>query len=71
VYESSTRRRRSSWPYGRRCLALVELRRYAQARGWQPVEYVDTGVSGSKDRRPALDQLTVDVRRHAVDAVVC
>lgn len=50
---------------------LLELRRYAEARGWQTVEYVDTGVSGSKDRRPALDQLTSDVRRHKVGTVVC
>lgn len=35
------------------------------------MEFVDHGVSGSKDRRPALDQLTADVRRHKVDAVVC
>jgi Resolvase, N terminal domain len=40
---------------------LLELRRYAEARGWQTVEYIDHAVSGSKDRRPALDQLTADV----------
>jgi DNA invertase Pin-like site-specific DNA recombinase len=50
---------------------LLELRRYAAARGWQAVEYVDEGVSGSKDRRPALDRLTADVRRHTVQCVVC
>jgi DNA invertase Pin-like site-specific DNA recombinase len=50
---------------------LLELRRYAEARGWTAVEYVDHGVSGSKDRRPALDQLTADVKRHKIDAVVC
>ena len=50
---------------------LLELRRYAEARGWEATEYVDTGVSGSKDRRPALDQLTAAVKRHQVDAVVC
>lgn len=50
---------------------LLELRRYAEARGWQTVEYVDQAVSGAKDRRPALDQLTADVRRHKVQAVVC
>lgn len=50
---------------------LLELRRYAEARCWQTVEYVDHAVSGSKDRRPALDQLTADVRRHKVGAVVC
>jgi DNA invertase Pin-like site-specific DNA recombinase len=50
---------------------LGELRRYCQARGWTAVEYVDHGVSGAKDRRPALDQLVADVRRHRVQAVVC
>src|SRR3954447_19387489 len=33
---------------------LQELRRYADARGWTATEYVDRGVSGSKDRRLAL-----------------
>lgn len=51
---------------------LPDLRRYVEARGWQLTrEYVDHGVSGSKDRRPALDELTTAVRRHEVDAVVC
>jgi DNA invertase Pin-like site-specific DNA recombinase len=50
---------------------LLELRRYAEARGWQTVEYVDHAVSGSKDRRPALDQLAADVKRHKVTAVAC
>ena len=50
---------------------LLELRRYVEARGWSSVEYVDQGVSGAKDRRPALDQLVADVRRHRVQAVVC
>jgi DNA invertase Pin-like site-specific DNA recombinase len=50
---------------------LLELRRYVAARGWSAVEYVDEGVSGAKDRRPALDQLVADVRRHRVDVVVC
>lgn len=50
---------------------LLELRRYVAARGWTAVEYVDDGVSGAKDRRPALDRLTADVKRHKVDAVVC
>jgi DNA invertase Pin-like site-specific DNA recombinase len=50
---------------------LLELRRYVEARGWTAVEYVDHGVSGAKYRRPALDQLVADVRRHKVQAVVC
>ena len=50
---------------------LIELRAYVAARGWSAVEYVDHGVSGAKDRRPALDQLVADVRRHRVRAVIC
>lgn len=50
---------------------LLELRRYATARGWtDTAEYIDHGISGAKDRRPALDQLTADVKRHAVQTVV-
>jgi DNA invertase Pin-like site-specific DNA recombinase len=50
---------------------LLELRRYIEARGWTAVEYVDIGVSGSKDRRPALDQLLADALRRRFDVVVC
>jgi DNA invertase Pin-like site-specific DNA recombinase len=49
---------------------LQELRRYAAARGWDPVEYIDRGVSGSKDRRPALDRLVADARRRRFDALI-
>jgi DNA invertase Pin-like site-specific DNA recombinase len=35
---------------------LLELRRYAEARGWTVTEYVDEGVSGAKESRPALDR---------------
>ncbi len=50
---------------------LTELRRYAELRGWRVREYVDQGVSGTKDRRPALDALVVDARRRRCDVVVC
>jgi DNA invertase Pin-like site-specific DNA recombinase len=50
---------------------LQELRRYISARGWTAVEYVDRGVSGSKDRRPALDTLLTDAKRRRFDVVVC
>jgi DNA invertase Pin-like site-specific DNA recombinase len=50
---------------------LEELRQYAAARGWTVTrEYVDTGVSGSKERRPALDELTADAQRRRFDAVL-
>ncbi|MEQ1908030.1 MAG: recombinase family protein [Vicinamibacterales bacterium] len=50
---------------------LQELRRYVEARGWTAVEYTDKGVSGSKDRRPALDQMLADAKRRRFDVVVC
>ena len=50
---------------------LAELRRYAAARGWETAEYVDHGVSGSEDRRKALDALVGDVQRRRVDVVAC
>ncbi len=49
---------------------LLELHRYVAARGWTPAEYVDQGVSGSKDRRPALDRLIADARRRRFDVLV-
>jgi DNA invertase Pin-like site-specific DNA recombinase len=40
---------------------LQEIRRYVAARGWTTVrEYVDHGVSGAKESRPALDKLVQD-----------
>jgi len=50
---------------------LAELRRYSAARNWTATEYVDRGVSGTKDRRPSLDQLVADARRRRFDVLVC
>jgi DNA invertase Pin-like site-specific DNA recombinase len=50
---------------------LLELRRYCEARGWTAAEYVDSGISGTKDRRPALDRLTTDAKRRKFDVLVC
>ena len=50
---------------------LQELRRYLEARGWTGVEYVDKGISGAKDRRPALDRLIADATRRRFDVLVC
>ncbi|HEV8363084.1 MAG TPA: recombinase family protein [Gemmatimonadaceae bacterium] len=50
---------------------LGELRRYVDARSWTAVEFVDRGVSGAKDRRPALDALIRDAKRRRFDVVVC
>ena len=49
---------------------LDALREYARARGLDVVdEYVDQGVSGSKDRRPALDEMMAKAKRRSFDAV--
>lgn len=49
----------------------IELRQFAQQRGYEVIqEYVDHGVSGTKVRRPALDQLLKDANRRKFDAVL-
>ncbi len=51
---------------------LHVLREYARARGLKVVEeFVDQGVSGSKDQRAALDRLVKDARRRRFDLVAC
>jgi DNA invertase Pin-like site-specific DNA recombinase len=48
-----------------------ELREYIQRRGWQlAAEYVDVGISGSKEKRPELDRLMGDAHRRRFDCVV-
>lgn len=50
---------------------LRELRQFAEARGWQIAgEYVDAGVSGSKDSRPELNRLMADAHHRRFE-VVC
>jgi DNA invertase Pin-like site-specific DNA recombinase len=49
---------------------LLELHRYVSARGWTAREYVDHGVSGAKDRRPALDSIVADAKRRRFDVLV-
>jgi len=52
-------------------MQLSELREYASRRGWIITsEYVDQGVSGSKESRPQLNQLMVDAHRRNFDAVL-
>jgi DNA invertase Pin-like site-specific DNA recombinase len=50
---------------------LQELRRYVEARAWTGTEFVDRGISGAKDKRPALDVLLRDAKRRRFDVLVC
>jgi DNA invertase Pin-like site-specific DNA recombinase len=50
---------------------LAELREYATRRGWTVSgEYVDQGVSGSKESRPELNRLMSDAHQRKFDAVL-
>ncbi len=49
---------------------LQELRDYAARRGVELVEYVDHGISGRKDRRPALESMMRACRARNVSGVV-
>ncbi len=52
-------------------LQTRELEQFAQARGWEIAgEYVDSGVSGTKDSRPELNRLLADAHKRRFD-VVC
>jgi DNA invertase Pin-like site-specific DNA recombinase len=51
---------------------LRELREYCVRRKWLIAEeYIDTGISGSKDSRPALNRLIADGCRGRFDGVLC
>jgi DNA invertase Pin-like site-specific DNA recombinase len=51
-------------------MQLSELREYGARRGWELIsEYVDEGVSGSRERRPQLDRLMADAQRRKFDLV--
>jgi DNA invertase Pin-like site-specific DNA recombinase len=48
-----------------------ELREYAERRGWKLAgEYVDIGISGTKEKRPELDRMMADAHRRRFDAVL-
>jgi DNA invertase Pin-like site-specific DNA recombinase len=50
---------------------FLELREFCNRRGFQiAAEFVDKGISGSREQRPALDKLMVACRKRQVDAVV-
>ena len=50
---------------------LRDLRQYVESRGWTNVrEFTDHGISGSKDSRPAFDEMWDHVRKGKIQIVV-
>ncbi len=50
---------------------ILDLRRFARERDWDVQgEYVDHGISGTRESRPALDRMMNDVRKRLVDIVL-
>ena len=55
-------------------MQLRELRDYVSRRGaeWKIVaEYVDTGFSGRRASRPALDRMMADAAKRRLDVIAC
>jgi len=50
---------------------LLDLRRYVSDRSWQTYrEYCDNGISGTKESRPALNELMGDAKKRRCDVVL-
>ncbi len=50
---------------------LLDLRRYVSERGWHSFrEYCDNGISGTKDNRPALNELMDDAEKRRFSVVL-
>jgi len=53
-------------------MQTLDLKRYCDQRGFEVYkEYSDLGISGVKDKRPALDELMSDAKKRKFDAVLC
>jgi len=52
-------------------MQLRDFSEYCTRRGWTVAgEYVDVGITGSKEKRPELDRLMADAHRRRFDVVV-
>jgi DNA invertase Pin-like site-specific DNA recombinase len=52
-------------------MQMDELRAYCTRRQWEIAdEFIDSGISGSKESRPALNRLLADAKRRKFDAVL-
>ena len=50
---------------------LLDLRRYVRERGWNVYEeFVDEGISGTKDSRPALNELMNHAKKRRFDVAL-
>lgn len=53
-------------------MQVVELRRFAEARGWKVAgEFTDKGISGSRTSRPEFDKVMKLLRRRDADVLLC
>jgi putative DNA-invertase from lambdoid prophage Rac len=51
-------------------MQLEEVRQYANRQGWEVLEFIDKGVSGTKRNRPGLDACMEAARLKKVDVVL-
>lgn len=54
-------------------MQLRDFSEYCERRGWNVAsgcEYVDCGISGTKENRPELDRLMADAHRRKFDVIV-
>lgn len=52
-------------------MQVSEFQEFCSRRNWTIVDqYIDAGISGSKERRPQLDRLMADARKRKFDAVL-
>jgi len=49
---------------------LSALRPFCASRNWEYTEYIDEGVSGAKESRPAFNQLMKDAKQRKIDVIV-
>ncbi len=49
---------------------LHDLREYCRARGWQPTEYLDQGITGARDSRPGWNACWDAIQKRKVKVLV-